>query len=73
MTRVVVAHRRETIALADRVVRIEAGRVVANVPQRANRNRPPRAASSAPAEAELPRFTLRAPSGDDGALFDDLD
>jgi ATP-binding cassette, subfamily B, bacterial CvaB/MchF/RaxB len=32
MTRIVVAHRRETLAAADRIVRLEAGRIVAETP-----------------------------------------
>jgi len=32
MTRIIVAHRRETLAAADRIVRLDAGRIVAEAP-----------------------------------------
>ena len=32
MTRIIVAHRRETLAAADRIVRLDAGRIVAEGP-----------------------------------------
>ena len=45
MTRIIVAHRRETLAAADRIVRLDAGRIVtADIP--AGRSAPPHAGES---------------------------
>jgi len=41
MTRIVVAHRRETLAAADRIVRLDAGRIVADGPGPARMAAPP--------------------------------
>jgi ATP-binding cassette subfamily B protein RaxB len=68
MTRVVVAHRPETIAAADRVVRLERGRVALNAPRR----RVERRGAAPPADAALPQFALSTPSSEEQSVLGSL-
>jgi ATP-binding cassette subfamily B protein RaxB len=68
MTRIIAAHRPETVAAADRIVRIERGRIVDNVPRRATGDRDRRQAG----DTTLPSFALSTPSSEEQALLGNL-
>jgi energy-coupling factor transporter ATP-binding protein EcfA2 len=73
MTRIIVAHRPETVAAADRVVRLDAGRIVA-----AARTAAPRTASPATGlesdatQLTLPKLALGTPSAVEQELLGNL-